>query len=69
MPKYYYKVKLDVMEKTYLKNAKTDFFKEDDARNCFNAELLVVANNEEESQRIREGVTDIRMLVLDRVED
>ena len=69
MSKYYYRVDLDVMEKTYLENAKTDFFKDEDVRNSFNAELLVVANNEEESQRIREGITDIRMWVLDRTED
>lgn len=69
MPKYYYKVELDVMEETYLKHTQTKFFKNDDARNKFNAELVVVADNEHESRRIREGMTDIRMWVLDRIED
>jgi len=69
MPKYYYKVDLNVMEKTYLKNAREYFFKNDDIRNRFNAELVVIADSEQESQRIREGITDIRMWVLDRIED
>ena len=68
MPKYYYKVDLDVMEKTYLENAKEYFFRNDDIRNRFNAELVVIADSEQESQRIREGITDIRMWVLDRIE-
>jgi len=69
MSKYYYRVDLDVMEKTYLENAKTDFFKDDDSRNRFCTQLVVVADNEQESQRMREGITDIRMWVLDRIED
>jgi hypothetical protein len=69
MPKYYYKIDLNVMEKAYFENTQVNFFKDDNDRIKFNGELLVIADNEQESQRIREGMTDIRMWILDRVED
>ena len=69
MAKYIYKVVLDVMEKEYLKNAGEEFFKTEEARAAFNAELVINASSEEESYAIRRGMTDIRMWELDRIEE
>lgn len=69
MAKYIYKVVLDVMEKEYLKNAGEEFFKTEDDRNAFNAELVINAADEDGSYAIRRGMTDIRMWELDRVEE
>jgi hypothetical protein len=69
LPKYYYKVLPDVMEDVYLENAKTDFFKDEESKQKFNAELCVIADNEEDSLKIRVGVSDIRMWELDRIEE
>lgn len=59
----------DVMEKTYLANAGEEFFKNDEERAAFNAELVIDATSEEQSRAIRIGMTDIRMWELDRVEE
>ncbi len=69
MPKYIYTVLLDVMEKTYLDNAKEEFFKTDEARNAFNAELVINADSEESADQIRIGMTDTRMWELNRIEE
>lgn len=68
MPKYIYTVILDVMEKTYLDNAKVPFFFTDEERNAFNAELVINAENEAQAERIRVGMTDTRMWELNRTE-
>lgn len=66
--KYIYKVDLAKMEATYLENAERDFFASDEQRNKFNAELVIEADNEDESLQMRIGMTDIRMWDLDRTE-
>ncbi len=68
MPKYIYTVILDVMEKTYLDNAEVPFFFTDEERNAFNAELVINAENEAQAERIRIGMTDVRMWELNRTE-
>jgi hypothetical protein len=68
LPKYIYTVILDVMEKTYLDNAQTPFFKSDEERNAFNAELIIDAENEAQADQIRIGMTDVRMWELNRTE-
>lgn len=69
LSKYIYKVVLDVVEKEYLKNAGEEFFKTEEERAVFNAELVINASSEEESYAIRRGMTDIRMWELDRIEE
>jgi hypothetical protein len=69
LAKYIYKVVLDVMEKEYLKNAQEEFFKTEEERSAFNAELVINASSEDESYAIRRGMTDIRMWELDRIEE
>jgi len=66
--KYKYTVILENMEKVWFDNTKTEFFRNDEERNKFNAQLIVEADTEEEAERIRMGMTDIRMwdLVLDQ---
>lgn len=68
MTKYFYKVKLENMESTYFEHTKTDFFAGDEERNKFNAVLIVEAETEQESEKIRMGMTDIRMWELDHTE-
>lgn len=68
MTKYFYKVKLENMESTYFEHTKTDFFADDEERNKFNAVLIVEAETEQESEKIRMGMTDIRMWELDHTE-
>lgn len=69
LSKYIYKVVLAEMEKSYLTNAGEEFFKTEEERKAFNAELVINASSEEESYAIRRGMTDIRMWELDRVEE
>jgi hypothetical protein len=61
MNKYIYKVNIDVMEKVYFENAKVDFFANPIDREKFNAELIIYAENEEDSIKIRSGITHIPM--------
>jgi hypothetical protein len=68
MTKYIYKVKLENMEATYFEHTKTDFFANDDERSKFNAVLIVEADSEQESEKIRMGMTYIRMWELDHTE-
>jgi hypothetical protein len=56
------------MEKTYLDNAEVPFFFTDEERNAFNAELVINAENEAQAERIRIGMTDVRMWELNRTE-
>ncbi len=56
------------MEKTYSDNAKTPFFKNDEERNAFNAELVIDAKDEAQADQIRIGMTDVRMWELNRTE-
>lgn len=64
MNKYTYKVNVEVMEEVYLDNAKVDFFADPADREKFNAELIVYAENEEDSYKIRSGITHIPMWEL-----
>ena len=64
MNKYTYKVNTDVMEEVYLLNTNTDFFADPADREKFNAELVIYAENEEDSIKIRSGITHIPMWEL-----
>jgi hypothetical protein len=67
--KYTYIVKLDKMEETYLLGTQTNFFENDEERNKFNAELIIYADSEEESYKMRTGMTDVRMWELISAEE
>jgi hypothetical protein len=62
--KYIYTVDLDRMEDVYFSNTQTNFFASDEERNKFNAQLVIEADTEEESTRMRMGMTDINMWKL-----
>jgi hypothetical protein len=64
MNKYTYKVNTDIMEEVYLLNTNTDFFADPADREKFNAELVIYAENEEYSIKIRSGITHIPMWEL-----
>jgi hypothetical protein len=64
MNKYTYKVNTDIMEEVYLLNTNTDFFADPADREKFNAELVIYAENEEDSIKIRSGITHIPMWEL-----
>jgi hypothetical protein len=66
--KYVYAVVIDKMEETYFSHTNTDFFSDPADRDKFNAELVIYADNEEDSLKIRTGITDIRMWELLRTE-
>lgn len=66
--KYVYGVNLEKMEESYWENTSTNFFANKEERDRFNAELIINADSEEESLRIRMGMTDIRMWDLLRTE-
>ena len=69
MPKYTYKPIKEVTEETYKQNTDTDVYVSLGDVNFSNATLTVIAANEEESESIRKGITDIRMWVAESVED
>lgn len=69
MNKYTYKVNVEVMEEVYLDNAKVDFFTDPADREKFNAELVVYAENEDDSYKIRSGITHIPMWELKSTEE
>lgn len=62
--KYVYNVDIEKMEETYFEHTKTNFFADENERNLFNAELVIYANSEQEAERMRMGMTDIRMWKL-----
>jgi hypothetical protein len=64
MNKYTYKVNTKVMEEVYFSHTNTDFFANPADRDKFNAELVIYAENEEDSFKIRTGITDINMWEL-----
>ena len=66
--KYIYTVNLDKMEEVYFEHTAQKFFADDEQRKKFNAELVIVADTEEESRQMRIGMTDIRMWELLRTE-
>ena len=68
MRRYEYKVNLDIMEEVYRENAKVDFFTDPADREKFNAKLIVYAENEDESFKIRSGITHIPMWELKSTE-
>ena len=67
--KYTYVIDLDKMEEAYLENAKKDFFESPQERSKFNAKLIIYAESEEETFKMRMGMTDIRMWELPQVEE
>jgi hypothetical protein len=67
--KYTYIVDLDKMEETYRTHTQKDFFDTPEERAKFNAELVIYADSEEESLKIRTGMTDIRMWELLQTEE
>jgi hypothetical protein len=69
MNKYTYKVDTKVMEEVYLLNTNTDFFADPADREKFNAELVIYAENEDDSFKIRSGITHIPMWELKSTEE
>lgn len=67
--KYFYTVDLTAMEDRYFQNTNTSFFASDDERNKFNATLIIEADSEDESLRMRMGMSDITMWQLLRTEE
>lgn len=67
MPKYYYKVIPEIVDATYKYHTGIDFFIDPEFE--LTLELVVTAEDEEDSRAMRIGVTDINMWKLDRVED
>ena len=67
--KYTYIVDHDKMEETYRTHTQKDFFDTPEERAKFNAELVIYADSEEESLKIRTGMTDIRMWELLQTEE
>lgn len=57
------------MDEVYFEHTAKKFFADDEQRNKFNAELVIVADSEEESMQMRIGMTDIRMWELNRIEE
>jgi len=66
--KYTYSINLDKMEEVYFSHTQTAFFKDDEERQKFNAQLIVEADTEEEAEKMRIGMTDIRMWEIVRTE-
>lgn len=66
--KYTYTVDLPKMEEIYLENARKELFPNDEARQKFNAKLIIEADSEEECFAMRIGMTDIRMWNLAHTE-
>lgn len=58
MKKYYFKPKLEIVERVYLENAGYEY---DVDSSTFNAMLIVEAEDEDVCQKIRGGITDIKM--------
>ncbi len=67
--KYTYIVDIDKMEETYRTHTQKDFFDTPEEKARFNAELVIYADSEEESLKMRTGMTDIRMWELLQVEE
>lgn len=66
--RYIYTVNTDRMEEVYFEHTAQNFFTSEEQRERFNAELVIVADSEEESLQMRIGMTDINMWNLDRIE-
>ena len=64
MRRYEYKVNVEVMEEVYRQNTGVDFFENPADRDKFNAKLIVYAENEDDSFKIRSGITHIPMWEL-----
>jgi lipase chaperone LimK len=67
--KYIYTVDLAKMEEVYFSNTQTNFFADEEERTKFNAQLVIEADTEQESTRMRMGMTDINMWQLLRTEE
>lgn len=67
--KYTYIVDLEKMEATYRLHTQKDFFETAEQKNKFNAELIIYADSEEESLKMRTGITDITMWELLQAEE
>jgi len=66
MPKYYYKLDEEMCVEVYNIYAQKDLFA--DGYYPLNMMLVVEAENENESEKIRIAATDIRVWVLDHIE-
>lgn len=69
MPRYIYKPILQVVEDTYMENAKQDIYEALGPVDFSMCRISVYADSEEEATAIRKGVTDIRMWTLEEVKD
>ena len=67
MGKYYYSIDEDICADIYKENAKRDLFA--DGHYPLAMTLVVEADSEEESYKIRIAATDIRMWKLDKYEE
>lgn len=69
MPKYRYRPIPSVIEEQYLQNTNQNIYEHIGQVDFSHAKLLVVAENEEECEKIRKGFSDVRMWELESVED
>lgn len=67
--KYIYEIDIDQMEAIYFSHTNINFFNNDKEREKFNVQLIVQADSEEDSYKMRTGMSDIRMWNLLRTED
>ena len=67
MPKFIYRPILEIVQESYLLHAKQEF--QTDVNIESNVELIIEASSEAEADSARIGFIDIRMWILDRVED
>ncbi len=68
MPKYTYSVVVPAVEEAYKYHTQMDVYEALGNIDFTKATLTVIADNEEESEAIRKGITDIRMWVAESVE-
>lgn len=69
MPKYTYKVVVSKLEEVYKDNTEQNVYDVLGNVDFTKATLVVNADSEEESEAIRKGLSDIRMWVVDSVEE
>ena len=69
MRKYIYQTIPSVVEQSYMENTNKDIYEALGKVSFNNIKILVLAENEEEADAIRQGVTDVRMWSLYKVED
>lgn len=69
MPKYTYTVNREATEEMFIKNAGKTIQEALGDVSFENISLVVVAENKDESENVRKGITDIRMWDLASTED